>query len=113
MIPDSSLVQTVLNGLLDSYQSFASTLRLMMKGNPNALSFEELVSVLLQEDQSRQNRSIMRVADQAFLASRNGKGKYNSCTSKQRFVNTSQVNEKEQEQKQKLFCNTVKEMIIF
>ena len=36
---DSSLVQTVLNGLLDSYQSFASTLCLMMKGNPNALSF--------------------------------------------------------------------------
>ena len=69
MIPDSSLVQTVLNVLPDSYQSFASTLRLMMKGNPNALSFEELVSVLLQEDQSRQNRSIMRVVDQAFLAS--------------------------------------------
>ena len=75
MIPDSSLVQTVLNGLLDSYQSFASTLRLMMKGNPNALSFEELVSILLQEDQSRQNRSIMCVADEAFLASQKGKGK--------------------------------------
>ena len=43
MIPDSSLVQTVLNGLPDSDKSFASTLRLMMKGNPNALSFEELV----------------------------------------------------------------------
>ena len=41
----------------------------MMKGNPNALSFEELVFVLLQEDQSRQNRSIMRVADQDFVAS--------------------------------------------
>ena len=69
VLPGSSLVQTVLNGLPDSYQSFASTLHLMMKGNPNALSFEELVSVLLQEDQSRQNRSIMRVADQAFVAS--------------------------------------------
>ena len=42
---DSSLVQTILNGLPDSYQSFASTLCLMMKGNPNALSFEELVFV--------------------------------------------------------------------
>ena len=35
MNPDSSLVQTVLNGLPNSYQSFASTLCLMMKGNPN------------------------------------------------------------------------------
>ena len=108
MIPDSSLVQTVLNGLLDSYQSFASTLRLMMKGNPNALSFEELVSVLLQEDQSRQNRSIMRVANQAFLVSQKGKGKWNSFASKQRFANNSQVNEKKQEQKQELFCKYCK-----
>ena len=45
--PDSTLVQIVLNGLPYSYQSFASTLKLMMKGNPNALLFEELVSVLL------------------------------------------------------------------
>ena len=33
IIADSSLVQTVLDGLPDSYQSFASTLRLIMKGN--------------------------------------------------------------------------------
>ena len=45
VIPDSSLVQTLLNGP-DSYQSFASTLQLM-KGNLNALAFEELVSILL------------------------------------------------------------------
>ena len=38
-----------------------------MKGNPNSLSFEELVSVLLQEDQSRQNRSNMRVAEIKLL----------------------------------------------
>ena len=50
VLSDSSLVQTVLNGLPNSYQSFASTLCLMMKGNPNALSFEELVFVLLQKD---------------------------------------------------------------
>jgi len=43
-------MQIVLNDLLDSYQSFASTLRLMIKGNPNALLFEELVFVLLQEE---------------------------------------------------------------
>ena len=67
-----------------SYQGFASTLRLMMKGNPNALSFEELVSVLLQEDQSRQNRSIMCVVDQPFIASHKGKGQRGSFTSKQK-----------------------------
>jgi len=66
ILPDSTLMQTVLNGLPDSYQSFASTLRLMMKDNPNALLFEELVSVLLQEEKSRQNRNIMCIADQAF-----------------------------------------------
>ena len=63
ILPDSSLMQTVLNGLPNSYQSFASTLRLMMKGDPNALLFEDLVTILLQEDQSRQNRSIMHVAN--------------------------------------------------
>ena len=112
MIPDSSLVQTVLNGIPDSYKSFASTLRLMMKGNPNALSFEELVFALLQEDQSRQNRSIMRVADQAFLASQKGKGKYSSSTSKQKSTNTSQVKKDDKDEKksekQKLFCKYCK-----
>ena len=53
MIPDRSLVQTVVNGLLDSYQTFASIVPLMMKGNPNALLFEEFIFVLLQEGQSR------------------------------------------------------------
>ncbi|WP_286489044.1 hypothetical protein, partial [Escherichia coli] len=73
--PDSSLVPTVLNALPDTYQSFAPTIRLMMKGNPNALTFDELVSVLLQEEQSRQNRTVMRIGDQAFAASQRGKGK--------------------------------------
>ena len=74
-----------------------------MKGNPNAISFEELAFVFLQEDQSWQNSSIMHVAHQAFLASQNGKGKWNSSARKQRFANTSQVNEKKQEHKQKMF----------
>ena len=50
IIADSSLVQTVLDGLPDSYQSFVSTLRLMMKGNPNAHKFDELIIVLLHEE---------------------------------------------------------------
>ena len=89
VLSDSSLAQTVLNGLPDSYQSFASTLRLMMKGNPNALSFEELVSILLQEDQSRQNKNTMHVADQAFVASQKGKGKGGSSFGKQKVGNVA------------------------
>jgi len=34
VISDSSLVQTILDALLDSYQTFASTWRLMTQGNP-------------------------------------------------------------------------------
>ena len=39
IIPNNSLVQIVLDGLPDSYQSFASTLRLLMKGNLNSICF--------------------------------------------------------------------------
>ena len=88
IIADSSLVQTVLDGLPDSYQSFASTLRLMMKGNPNAQKFDELITVLLQEEQSRQNRSNIRVADQAFMANQKGKGKA-SHYSKQKVASST------------------------
>ena len=66
MIPNNSLLQTIQNGLPDSHLSFASTLRLIVEGNPDALSFEELVSVLLQEDRSRQNRSIVHVCKSSF-----------------------------------------------
>ena len=40
ILSDDALVQTVLNGLPDSHKSFSSTLCLLMKGDPNALSFE-------------------------------------------------------------------------
>ena len=76
-----------------------------MKGNPNAISFEELAFVFLQEDQSWQNSSIMHVAHQAFLASQNGKGKWNSSARKQRFANTSQVNEKNKSRNKNVFAN--------
>ena len=99
VLSDSSLVQTVLNGLPDSYQGFASTLRLMMKGNPNALAFEELVFVLLQEDQSRQNRSIMRVADQAFIANQKSRNKGGSSTSKHKSANAAQPKKEDKDEK--------------
>ncbi|KAH7292142.1 hypothetical protein KP509_29G053400 [Ceratopteris richardii] len=111
---DSSLVHTVLNGLPDSYQSFSSTLRLMMKGNPKALSLEGLAAtLLLQEDQSRQNRSIMRVVDQAFLASQKGKGKWSSSISEQKSANAAHSKKRDKDEKksgkQKLFCKYCKE----
>ena len=57
VISDGSLVRTVLDGLPDSYQPFASTFRLITKGNPEAIKFDALAAILLQEDQSRQNRA--------------------------------------------------------
>lgn len=57
IIPNISLVETILDGLPDSYQSFASTFRLVTKGNLDAIKFDELVAILLLEDQSRQNKS--------------------------------------------------------
>ena len=114
VLSDSSLVQTVLNGLLDSYQSFASTLCLMMKGNPNALSFEELVSILLlQEDQSRQNMNTMRIVDQAFVANQKGdKGKAGFSYSKQKSTNDAQSKKEDKDEKKgekkKMFCKYCK-----
>ena len=52
IIAQSSLMQTVRDGLLDSYLNTASTLRLMMKGNLKTLTLDELVVVLLQEEKS-------------------------------------------------------------
>ena len=49
-LPNASLVTIVLNAIPYSYQAFASTLRLMMKGNPEALTFDELVSTLLKKN---------------------------------------------------------------
>ena len=71
-LPDSSFVNIVLDGLPDSYQSFSSTFKLMTQGNPNAIRFDALVTILLQEDKSRKNRAKKQVADQAFVASQRG-----------------------------------------
>ena len=72
----------------------------MMKGNPNALSFEELVSILLQKDQSRQNKNIMCVADQAFMASQKGKGKIGpSMAGKQKSANPTHSKKEDKDEK--------------
>lgn len=50
IIVDSLVVQTILDGLQDSYQSFASNLRFYMKGNPTSMKFEMLMVIILQEE---------------------------------------------------------------
>ena len=83
----------------------------MMKGDPNVLLFEDLVSILLQEDQSRQNRSIMRIADQAFVASQRGKGKVASSYSKPKLAcvgSTKKTDKDEKKTEKKLRCNYCK-----
>ena len=110
VIPDSSLVQLVLNGLPDSYQSFASTFRLVTKGNPKAIKFDELVSILLQEDQSRQNRSKQCVADQAFVAAQRGNANTSSSNKPKGAASksTTKSDKATDKSKKKLCCNYYK-----
>lgn len=49
-----------------------------MRGNPQALKFDEMIGVLSQDEQLRQNKSRSRAANQAFIA--HHRGKYNTYT---------------------------------
>ena len=112
VISNGSLVQTVLDGLPDTYQPFASTFRLITKGNPEAIKFDALVAILLQEDQSRQNRAKQRVADQAFMSAHRGHGNV-STRSKAKgasFKNSNKSEKATDKGKQKLFCKYCKAM---
>ena len=54
IIPDHSLVQTILDALPESYQTFASTWRLVItEDRPDAIKYDTFVNKLLQEAQSR------------------------------------------------------------
>ena len=106
VISDGSLVQTVLDGLPDTYQPFASTFRLITKGNPEAIKFDALVAILLQEDQSRQNRAKQRVADQAFVSAHRGNG--NSKPKAAPSKNSNKSEKATDKGKQKLFCKYCK-----
>lgn len=68
IIPDHSLVQTVLDALPESYQTFASTWRLITEDRTDVVMYDTLVNKLLQEAQSRKNRARQRAIDQAFMA---------------------------------------------
>ena len=50
VIPDHSLVQTVLDALPESYQTFASTWRLITEDRPDAVKYDTLLNKLLQEE---------------------------------------------------------------
>ena len=67
IIADHSLVQTVLDALPESYQTFASTWRLVTEDRPDAIKYDTLVNKLLQEAQSRQKRARQHAIDQAFV----------------------------------------------
>ena len=82
-----------------------------MKGNPNAIKFEELMAILLQEEQSRQNRSNMCVADEAFMASQRGKAKASTNSKpKPASSNNSKSEKGGDKQKKKGKCNWCREL---
>ena len=70
IIPYHSFVQIVLDVLLESYQTFASTWRLVTEDRPDALMYDTLVNKLLQEVQSRKNRARQSTTNQAFVATK-------------------------------------------
>ena len=110
VISDGSLVQTVLDGLPDSYQPFASTFTLITKGNPEAIKFDALVAIILQKNQSRQNRAKHGVADQAFMSAHKGHDNV-STSSKPKAASSKNSNKYEKvadKGKQKLFCKYCK-----
>ncbi|MCO5595563.1 hypothetical protein L7F22_049608 [Adiantum nelumboides] len=67
VISDSYLVQTVLDALPDSYQTFASTWQLMNQRNPQ-VKFDKVCKLLLQEALSKKNKSRQRALEQTFIA---------------------------------------------
>ncbi|MCO5613330.1 hypothetical protein L7F22_067606 [Adiantum nelumboides] len=81
IISDSFLVQTVLDALPDSYQTFASTWRLMNQRNPDIVKFDEVCTLLLQEALSKKNRSRQHAVEQAFIAAQRRGGNSNAATS--------------------------------
>ena len=93
IIIENSLVQTDPDGLPNSYQIFVSMLKLMMKGNLNAIKFDELIILLLYEEQSRQNRSNIHVLDHTFIANQKGKGKA-SHNNKQKVASSTRSSTK-------------------
>ncbi|MCO5580068.1 hypothetical protein L7F22_033934 [Adiantum nelumboides] len=67
IVSDKSLVQTVLDALPDSYQTFASTWQLMNQRNLDVVRFDEVCTLLLQEALSKKTGNAIPIAStQAF-----------------------------------------------
>ncbi|MCO5609619.1 hypothetical protein L7F22_063849 [Adiantum nelumboides] len=81
IISNSFLVQTALDALPNSYQTFASTWRLMNQRNPKVVKFDEVCTLLLQEALSKKNRSRQRAIEQAFIDAQRKGGNSNAATS--------------------------------
>ncbi|RYA67313.1 hypothetical protein DD598_28810 [Enterobacter cloacae complex sp. 2DZ2F16B1] len=83
VIPEKDLVSKTLNSLPPSYLTFQTSLTLSLRANPDPLYFEELVALLLQEDQSRKNKSLqVDGMDHALVEQNKNKGKESAHYSK-------------------------------
>ena len=80
-----------------------------MKGNSNALQFEELVSILLQEEQSWKNMSVMCTGGQVFVVNYKGKCKSSFQSGyKPRLKTFSTFKDRDGDKKKKGKCNYCK-----
>ncbi|MCO5550311.1 hypothetical protein L7F22_003794 [Adiantum nelumboides] len=77
-ISDSSLVQTVLDALPDSYHTFASSGRLMNQRNLEAVKFDEVCTLMLQETLFKKNKTRQCAVEQAFIAAQRKGGNSNA-----------------------------------
>lgn len=94
VVPDSQIVSATVNGLPDSYQGFATTWHLVAKCNPNHYTFDQLVTLLLQEEQSG-----------AFGTHRKGTGKTTNTSGKPKNNAGSDANQNgEKKQKRCSYC---------
>ena len=74
-ILDADMISKTLAYLTPSYLNFHTSLNFSLHGNPTPLTFEELVGLLLQEGQSRKNKSISTITNDQALVVQKGKSK--------------------------------------
>ena len=81
---------------------------MLSKNNPNTYSFDELVALLLQEEQSRANKDSILSFDQAFVAPYKGKGQFGASSAKPKskaHAHVDQSKPKEEKVDKKKRCN--------
>ena len=86
----------------------------MMKGNPNVLKFDDLIIILLQEDQSKKNRTKTHVLDQAFIDNQKGKEKaLNDSKQKATSLSSTRVYKYEEKRRYKFKYNYYKVTVYY